>query len=124
MSRRESRDEALKILYAREVNGDYEPEEITEFTEKLVEGVIKHEDELDDRLKEHLDDWRIDRIYPIETVLLRTGIFEIFHTQTSKAVTINEAVELGKRYGDKDTGSFVNGILDNFKKPGKVPVTE
>lgn len=117
MSRRESRDEAFKVLYAREVDGRYQPETDNDFTDKLVEGVLDNEDQLDERLTEHLNDWRIDRIYPVERVLLRTGAFEILQTETSKAVVINEAVELAKRYGDEGTGSFVNGILDNFEKP-------
>lgn len=119
MSRRKSRDEAFKVLYAREVDGRFEPEEDSDFTGKLVEGVLQREDDLDEKLTEYLNDWRIDRIYPVERVLLRTGAFEILHTETSKAVVINEAVELAKTYGDEGTGSFVNGILDNFEKPSE-----
>lgn len=118
MSRRQSRDEAFKTLYAREVDGSYSPEQDSEFTDKLVEGVLANEDDLDGKLSNHLNDWRIDRIYPVERVLLRMGTFEILRTETSKAVVINEAVELAKTYGDEGTGSFVNGILDNFAKPG------
>jgi N utilization substance protein B len=117
MSRRESRDAAFKILYAREVDGSFSPETDSDFTEKLVEGVLDNEDELDEKLSNHLNDWRIERIYPVERVLLRMGAFEILRTETSKAVVINEAVELAKTYGDEGTGSFVNGILDNFVKP-------
>lgn len=117
MSRRDNRDAAFKVLYAREVDGTYEPEEQSDFTDKLVEGVIENQDDLDEQLSNFLNDWRIDRIYPVERVLLRTGAFEILHTETSKAVVINEAVELAKTYGDEGTGSFVNGILDNFEKP-------
>jgi N utilization substance protein B len=117
MSRRKSRDEAFKILYAREVDGSYSPETDSEFTDELVEGVLGSEDKLDDQLSNHLNNWRIDRIYPVERVLLRMGAFEILRTETSKAVVINEAVELAKTYGDEGTGSFVNGILDNFAKP-------
>lgn len=119
MSRRESRDEAFKALYAREISGHYDPDDI-EFAQKIVSGVKKNQDQLDDRLTEHLNDWRIDRIYPVERVLLRAGAYEILHMETSKAIVINEAVELAKRYGDDGTGSFVNGILDNFEKPSSL----
>lgn len=124
MSRRESRDEAFKALYAREVSGHYDPETSDPFAGTLIEGVVEHQDELDETLSEHLDDWRIDRIYPVERVLLRSGLYEILHMDTSKAVVINEAVELAKRYGDEGTASFVNGILDNFEKPSTTTPAE
>jgi N utilization substance protein B len=124
MSRRKNREEAFKTLYAREVGGQYQPESESEFTDNLVDGVMDHQDDLDDNLSEFLNDWRIDRIYPVERVLLRTGAFEILQTETSKAVVINEAVELAKKYGDEGTGSFVNGILDNFEKPSEFASSE
>lgn len=117
MSRHESREEAFKSLYAREADGQYTPEDESEFTRTLVKGVIDHQDRLDEQLSEHLTDWRMDRVYPVERILLRLGLFEILHTETNKAVVINEAVELAKEYGDDGTGAFVNGILDNFQKP-------
>lgn len=117
MSRRDSRDAAFKVLYAREVDGSYDPGQDSDFTDKLVSGVLENEDQLDTELSQYLNDWRIDRIYPVERVLLRAGAFEILNMDTSKAVVINEAVELAKKYGDEGTGSFVNGILDNFEKP-------
>lgn len=124
MSRRDSRDAAFKILYAREVDGSYTPEEDSGFAEMLVEGVLEKQDELDEELSKYLNDWRIDRIYPVERVLLRAGAYEILHMETSKAVVINEAVELAKTYGDEGTGSFVNGILDNFEKPSEAKAAE
>jgi len=117
MSRRKAREEAFKSLYAEEVGGRYQPEDSTGFARQLVDGVQAHQDELDLDLENHLTDWRMDRVYPVERVLLRMGLYEIAHTETSKAVVINEAVELAKEYGDQGTGAFVNGILDNFEKP-------
>ncbi len=116
MSRRKRREEAFITLYAREVGGDYEPETENEFTEELVDRVVEHEDFLDDHVSEFLEDWRMDRVYPVERILLRVGAFEILYTERSKAIVINEAVELAKKYGDEGTGSFVNGILDNLEK--------
>jgi len=119
MSRRQSRDEIFKALYANEISGHYEPETDDPFAGEIVQGVLENQDRLDEILSEHLNDWRIDRIYPVERVLLRSGLYEILHMDTSKAVVINEAVELAKRYGDEGTASFVNGILDNFEKPSR-----
>jgi N utilization substance protein B len=116
MSRHESREEAFKALYAREASGQYTPVNDSEFTRTLIQGVLDHQESLDEQLEEQLTDWRMDRVYPVERILLRLGLFEILHTETNKAVVINEAVELAKEYGDEGTGAFVNGILDNFQK--------
>lgn len=117
MSRREQREEAFKTLFASEVKGRYKPDHRADFTRELVEGVRDHQETIDEQLSTHLTDWRMDRIHPVERVLLRIGTYEILYTGTSKAVVINEAVELAKKYGDEKTPSFVNGILDNFAKP-------
>lgn len=116
MTRRNARKEAFKSLYADEVGGRYQPEDSTNFARQLIDGVQAHQKNLDTELENHLTDWRMDRVYPVERILLRLGLFEIMHTDTSKAVVINEAVELAKEYGDEGTGAFVNGILDNFEK--------
>lgn len=115
-SRKKEREEAFKTLYAREVKGNYQPDSGSEFIHELVEGVKNHQEQLDEQLEEELQDWRMERVYPVERVLLRLGLYELLHTDTPKAVIINEAVELAKKYGDSGTASFVNGILDNFKK--------
>lgn len=117
VSRRGQRQELLKVLYAREVGGSYTPERMSDFQEEIVEGVQQHQSDLDEALSEHLTDWRIDRVHPIERVLLRMGAYEIFHTSINKAIVINEAVELAKQYGHDSTASFVNGILDNLDAP-------
>ncbi len=119
MSRKKNREEAFKALYAEEVAGKYTPEPRVDFTSKLVRGTRENQAEIDERLEEHLEDWRLDRIFPVEKVLLRMGLYEILWMDTGKAVVINEAVELAKKYGDEGTASFVNGILDNFKAEAK-----
>jgi len=115
-SRKKEREEVFKTLYAREVKGNYQPDSGSEFIHELVEGVKNHQAPLDEKLEEKLQDWRMERVYPVERVLLRLGLYELLHTDTPKAVIINEAVELAKKYGDSGTASFVNGILDNFTK--------
>ncbi len=118
MSRSKAREAAFKVLYAREVSGDYQPENSSEFTGALVAGTEKHLEEIDKNIESHLDDWRLDRIYPVERVLLRLATYELLWTETPKPIVIDEAVELAKKYGSEDSASFVNGILDNFN--GKV----
>ncbi|MFP4686578.1 MAG: transcription antitermination factor NusB [bacterium] len=116
MTRKQEREEVFKTLYAREVKGDYSPETDSDFVWQLVDGVKSCRQELDEKLNEQLQDWRMERVYPVERVLLRIGLYELLYTSTAKAVVINEAVDLAKKYGDSSTSSFVNGILDNFDK--------
>ncbi len=114
MSRSKAREEAFKTLYAREVSGDYSPDNNSDFTRTLVEGTGKHLEEIDNKIESQLEDWRLDRVYPVERVLLRLGTYELFWSETPKPIVIDEAVELAKKYGSEDSASFVNGILDNF----------
>ena len=116
MSRKDEREEVFKTLYASEVKGNYRPDKETDFISELVNGVQRRADELDATLEEHLEDWRMNRVYPVERIVLRMGAYEILHMSTDKAVVINEAVEIAKKFGDTNTPGFVNGILDNLEK--------
>lgn len=117
MSRKKEREEAFKTLYAREVSGDYQPEGESRFIKEIVSGVQQQADELDRLLNDKLQDWRMERVYPVEKTILRMGLYELENMETERAIVINEAVELAKKFGDRDTSSFVNGILDEF--PGR-----
>ncbi len=114
MSRKKEREEAFKTLYAEEVKGSYQPAENTEFIEEIVTGVQSRKKNLDQLLDNKLDDWRMDRVYPVEKIILRMGLYELNFMDTDRAVVINEAVELAKKFGARETSSFVNGILDEF----------
>ncbi len=115
MSRQKSREEAFKILYASEVGGDYQPDNPSDFTLELVEGIKQNHQQINQQLSEQLADWSLERIFPVERVILRLGLYELLYQQTGRAIVINEAVELAKKFGDRNSASFVNGILDNFK---------
>lgn len=114
MSRKEKRKEVFKRLYARELDGQYRGEDNSSFIRKIVDGVVNNKDKLDKLLNEKLEDWRMERVYPVEKVLLRMGLYELIFMDTERAVVINEAVELAKIFGNDDTPAFVNGILDDF----------
>ncbi|MGM0381675.1 MAG: transcription antitermination factor NusB [bacterium] len=119
MSRKKEREEAFKSLYAREVKGNYEGKEKSSFVREIVEGVDKNTEELDEMLNGRLKNWRMERVYPVEKILLRMGLYELLHMDTERAVVINEAVELAKKFGARDTSAFVNGILDDFEFSGE-----
>lgn len=85
---------------------------------QLVTGVDENRDELDEFIMMYAKGWSIERINIIEKNIIRLALFEIRNMDDIPyEVSVNEAIELAKRYGDKDAYSFVNGILDNARPP-------
>ena len=129
MSRRSRvREIVLQILYQDDVNPDADPvetdrflrarlkqdEESIEFANMLYTGVRRNVQELDAMLSEMAENWAMQRMAVTDRNILRMGAFEILYTETPDRVAINEAVELAKRYGARQSPQFVNGLLDRF----------
>ncbi len=94
-----------------------EDRSVKEFADSLVFGVEGKLDGLDGLISKYADNWEIDRMAVIDRNVLRLSSFELlFITDTPPKVVINEGIELAKNYGDKDSGKFVNGILDKINK--------
>jgi len=90
--------------------------EVDEFLRRLVLGVLEHCEELDRLIEQYSENWRLDRIDVIDRNILRMALFELLYCEDiPPKVTINEAIDLGKRYGSEDSGSFINGILDRIQ---------
>ena len=90
----------------------------TAYILELVAGVADKKDELDAFIAEHAKGWTLDRINVIEKNLIRLALYEIRHMENIPyEVSVNEAIELAKRYGEDDAYSFVNGILDKGRPP-------
>lgn len=134
MSRQQARETAFKMIFQMDVGKN--PLEVAELTmneameekavsEKersyimgLVAGVADKKEELDAFIIEHAKGWTIDRINVIEKNLIRLALYEIrYLSDIPYEVSVNEAIELAKRYGEDDAYSFVNGILDNARPP-------
>lgn len=126
-----SREIALKILYQSDVTkkmisesaADFKQiqhapnEEVWKFTEHLVTGVREHLKTIDEKISQYATNWQIGRMAVIDRNILRLGFFELnYLSDVPPKVTINEAVELAKKYGDIESSKFVNGILDKFHK--------
>jgi N utilization substance protein B len=126
-----SRETALKILYAWDISGesaeecsrkfweknDITGEDVKEFSDFLVFGVEKNRKNLDEIITKHATNWRLERMATIDRNVLRIASFELlFAPDIPPKVAINEAIEMAKKYGDKDSGKFVNGILDKINK--------
>jgi len=72
--------------------------------------------ELDRRIREHAEHWRLERMAAVDRNLLRLALFELLHyPETPPAVVINEALEIARRFSDKDSVDFVNGVLDAIR---------
>jgi len=82
--------------------------------------VLDHRKEIDRSIEKHSRNWSLPRIAAVERSILRIGAFEILHDpETPVRVVINEAVELAKIYGGKDSSGFVNGILDQLARSAR-----
>ncbi|QDU29377.1 hypothetical protein ETAA8_44860 [Anatilimnocola aggregata] len=131
MTRRSrAREVVLQVLFEDDLNPDRktiqaddfmrnrlnQDQELLDFARRLVAGVRKNRIELDDLLKQTADNWSLERMAVIDRNILRLGAYEMLHSDTPERVAINEAVELAKRFGAKQSFHFVNGILDRFVK--------
>jgi len=127
--RRQSREAALKLLYALDITranvkevlrapwtATLMSEEIRDFTATLVTGAVQHRDEIDALIQECSTNWSLERIGLVERNILRFAIYELcFLSDIPPNVTINEAVEVAKKYGMEEAPAFINGILDHIK---------
>ncbi len=85
------------------------------FARRLVLGVFENLEALDHMIREASQNWRLERMSRVDRNILRIGAFEVVFLKDIPAkVSIDEAVELGKIYGSTDSGSFINGVLDNI----------
>ncbi|MCK4916804.1 MAG: transcription antitermination factor NusB [Candidatus Omnitrophica bacterium] len=128
--RSKARDIALCLLYQTEITkvdvrqiiktylkNSPQKQDIVDFLTLLVEGVIERLNEIDTLVKTHVKNWEIERIAYIDRNILRIACFELIYLKDiPPKVSINEAIELAKRYGDVDSPRFVNGILDKIYK--------
>ena len=86
------------------------------FAEPLIKGVLEHRDAIDEHIKKHAKNWDFHRIAAVDRNIMRLAIFEMLHRQDiPPVVSINEAVDIAKKFSTEDSGKFVNGILDKIK---------
>lgn len=127
--RRRARENALKMLYAREVGKHADVEEVVrlhweffqesddgrEFADLLVRGAVEHLEDIDRAIQDVSTHWKIHRMACVDRNILRMAAFELFHVaEVPKRVTLNEAIEIAKRYGSEESWAFINGILDKL----------
>lgn len=100
--------------------------EVKRFAEELVEGVVGDREVLDRIIGGSAENWRIERMAVVDRNILRMAVYELSHlTETPPVVVLDEAIEVGKKYGSEQSGSFINGILDAIRQRierGEIPV--
>ena len=125
-TRRKSREIAVQILYQLEINESdiedavstywdaYQPStDLMEFSSHILHGVFKHRKDIDTIIGKTSDHWSIRRMPAVDRSILRAAIFEILYCpDIPLKVSIDEAIELAKKFGSDKSSSFVNGILD------------
>jgi N utilization substance protein B len=88
---------------------------VDDFSNRLVQGVGQYQREIDQLLKDYSTHWALERLPSVDRNILRIGIFEILWCKDIPSkVSINEAIELGKKFGTEKSASFINGILDKI----------
>lgn len=92
------------------------------FTERLVEGVAGHLEELDRTIGSHAEGWRVERMAGVDRTILRVACYELLHeADVPVAVAIDEAVRTAKELSTEDSGRFVNGILGKIARQAETP---
>ena len=98
---------------------------VREFAQPLIDGMIAHLPEIDERIRRYCENYELRRISAVDRNVLRLAIYEMFYRDDiPPVVSINEAIELAKMFGGADSGRFVNGILDRVKDDLSRPLRE
>src|SRR5262249_9444678 len=93
-----------------------EEAEVRLFSDPLIRGTLEHRDEADVHIKKHAQNWDLHRIAAVDRNILRLAIYEMLHRDDiPPVVSINEAVDIAKKFSTQDSGKFVNGILDKVR---------
>lgn len=132
MNRRKSREVAMKLLFQMSINKEVPSEMLQSFFEEnedeensvdkeyiegVVLGVFENLEYIDLKINEKLNKWSIDRISKIDLAILRLCTYELmFKEEIPSAVSINEGIELAKKYSEDSSAAFVNGVLDSIIK--------
>jgi len=129
----------VQYLYLRDLSGDcnllsfYKFRGLSpaarRFCDTLVQGAIAHLPEIDETIKKNTQNYELGRISVVDRNVLRVAIFEmLFCPDTPPVVSINEAIEIAKKYSTEESGRFVNGVLDQIRltlsRPARTPAPE
>ncbi len=124
--RRKARELAVQVLYQMEITGDPSPTGpdsfwghfpsrpgARDFAQRLVAGTVEHRVEIDGLIENAVENWKLGRMSKVDLIILRLATYELlFCPDIPLNVSIDEAIEIGNRYGSDDSSTFINGVLD------------
>lgn len=128
-NRRTSREKAMQVLFSMDLSHNASvkhlefyckmitsaPEAYPFFTE-LTQGVIRYMETIDSTIERYSSNWKINRMAGVDRNILRIAVYEILYCNDIPIkVSINEAIDIGKKFGTKESGAFINGILDSIR---------
>ena len=128
MGRKQAREGAMQLLFQMDSNEDFTKENLemylenfpfdkgeTDYIKAVVEGVLENREEIDNSIQQNLQGWLLDRIAKVDLATLRLAIYEIQHMKDIPIeVSINEAIEIAKKYSTDESYKYVNGVLGGF----------
>ena len=128
--RRDGRETAVQFLFSKDIKNDSHSEDLDNFFSistakkgakkfalELVNGIMEKIEKIDEIIQLNVDNFEINRLSTIDRNVLRLAIYEMYYRDDiPTAVCINEAIEISKRFGTEESGSFVNGVLDKVKE--------
>lgn len=125
-NRSELREIIMKVLYQinilEETNLDYNIEELIKeqlevensFVNETIDGILKNRKDIIEKADKYLNDWTMSRLNKVDQAIISIGIYELLYTDTPSVVSINEAIELSKKYSDEAVTKMINGVLDKI----------
>jgi len=130
MTRRNAREWAVQFLFQMDINPgdidsaldwfweDKKPDDKTRcFVEDVIRGVLQHQEKIDSMMQSYADHWALDRMGTVDRNIIRVALYEmLFRQDIPPVVSINEAIDIAKRFSSNEAGKFVNGILDRARK--------
>lgn len=128
MGRKQAREGTMKVLYQMSLNNDYSRKSLDIYLENFsfgdlekeyivdaIDKIVENLDYIDKSIRSNLQGWKIDRLAKVDLSIIRIAIYEIvFRKDIPVQVSINEAIEISKKYSTEDSFKFVNGVLGGF----------
>jgi len=125
-NRSELREVIMKVLYQidmfNEAKVEFDLNDLIKeqlevensFVNDSINGILEHREEITKLANKYLNEWSLDRLNKVDQAILSLGIYELMYTDTPSVVSINEAIELSKKYSDEKVTKMINGVLDKI----------
>ena len=128
MGRKQAREGTMQLLFQMGINNDYSEDSLetylnnfsfdkaeTEYILDAVDKILENKEVIDNHISEHIKGWEIERLANVDLSILRIAIYEVLYREDIPVqVSINEAIEISKKYSTEDSYRFINGVLGGF----------